>query len=101
MTPWERMSPRAVDVTLAAAVLVAAVSETLYAEGVKEPRWASALIAAATSLLLLWRRSHPLAMSVLLFALLLPQAAFLADPSERIATFFPVLVLAYGGAAYA
>ena len=101
MTPWERMSPRAIDVTLTAAILVAAVSETLYAEGVKEPRWASALIAAATSLLLLWRRGHPVAMSVLLFALLLPQAAFLADPSERIAIFFPVLVLAYSGAAYA
>ena len=101
MTPWRRMSPRAVDVTLTAAILVAAVSETLYASGVKEPRWASALIAAATSLVLLWRRSHPVAMSVLLFALALPQAAFLADPSELIATFFPVLVLAYSGAAYA
>ena len=96
-----RLSQRALDVLLTAAILVAAVAETLSAKGVEDPRWASAVIAAGMSLLLLWRRSHPLAMSVLVFVLAVPQAAFLADPSERITTFFPVLVLAYGGGAYA
>jgi signal transduction histidine kinase len=95
-----RLSPRAVDVSLTAVILLAAVGESLVADEVEGPRWASTLIAAAMSLLLLWRRSHPLAMSVLLFVLAVPLAAFLADPTERVATFFPALVLAYGGGAY-
>jgi signal transduction histidine kinase len=95
-----RVSPHAVDVALTAAILLAAVTESLLADEVDGPRWAIALLAAAMCVLLLWRRSHPLAMTVLLFALALPQALFFADPTERVATFFPALVLACGGGAY-
>jgi signal transduction histidine kinase len=98
--PGSRLSPHAVDVALTAVVLVATVTEALVADVVEGPRWASALICAVMSLLLLWRRDHPLAMTVLLFALAIPHAAFFAPASERVATFFPALVLAYGGGAY-
>ena len=95
-----RLSPHAVDVAITVAILVAAVTESLLADATDGPRWAGTLIAAAMCVLLLWRRSHPLAMSVLLFVLAIPLAAFFVDPSERVATFFPALVLAYGGGAY-
>jgi signal transduction histidine kinase len=93
--------PRSDDAWLAAAVLVLSVGESLLSDGVTGPRGLTALASAAMSLLLLWRRSHPLAMSVLLVALVVPAAAYLFDPSQLLSTFFPLLILAYGGGAYA
>jgi signal transduction histidine kinase len=94
-------SPRAVDVALTAAVLSAAVAESLLVDPITGPRWANVLVAASMSLLLLWRRSHPLATALVLVALAVPAAALLTDPSELVATFFPLLILAYGGGMYA
>ena len=53
-------------------------------------------------LLLLWRRTHPLAVGGRAARCSrCRRAATLIDPSELIATFFPLLILAYGGGAYA
>ena len=93
--------PRTDDAALAATILVLSVGESLLSDGIKGPRGLTALAAAAMSVLLLWRRSHPVAMSALLAVLLVPSGAFLFDASTVLSTFFPVLVLAYSGAAYA
>ena len=98
---WRSPSPRMVDVALAAAVFVASATEALLLEGITGPRWVNVLLAAAMSLLLLWRRSHPLAAALALTALAIPMAALVTDPSELVATFFPLLILAYGGGRYA
>jgi signal transduction histidine kinase len=82
-------------------VTVAGVAETLLAAGVREPRWPSVLLATAMGALLLARRRHPVLAAVALLPLAIAQAAFLVDTSELIASFFPLLVLAYGGGAYA
>ena len=95
------VGPRQLDAAIAAVILVAAVTEALLSHGVTGPRWAAALVAASMSLLLLWRRSHPIAMSLLVVALALPAAALLVDPSELVAAFLPLLVLAYGTGAFA
>ena len=92
---------RILDLALAAAVLVLSVTEALLSDGVTGPRWATALVSAAMCVLLLWRRSHPLLTAVLLLFLAVPSAATLVDPSELISTFLPLLILAYGGGAYA
>ncbi len=96
-----RLSRRVFDAALAAAVTAAAVAETLLADGVREPRWPSALVATAMGALLLFRRRHPVLAPVPLLLLAVAQAALLVDTSELLASFFPLLVLAYGGGAYA
>jgi signal transduction histidine kinase len=96
MTPQRRF-----DLGLALGVLVLSVTESLLAAGVTGPRGLTALVSAALSLTLVWRRSHPLAMAALAGALALPTAAFLIDPSELISTFLPILILGYGGGAFA
>ena len=98
---WRSPSPRALDVALTAAVLVAAVAETLLSENLTGPQWGNALLAAAMSLMLLWRRIHPVATTVALGALAVPMAVWVTDPSDLVATFFPLLILAYGGGRYA
>jgi signal transduction histidine kinase len=90
-----------VDVALTAAVLIAGVTEAMTLRRISGPRWANALIVASMCLLLLWRRSHPLATAVALVAIAVPAAFWLAAPSELVATFFPLLILAYGGGRYA
>ena len=85
------MRPRTLDIVLTAAVFVTSVSESLLSAGVTGPRWAAALLSGAMSLLLLGRRTHPVAMSVALLVLVLPTAAFVVDPSDLISTFFPLL----------
>ena len=95
------MRPRTLDLVLTAAVFVTSVSESLISVGVSGPRWAAALLSGAMSLLLLGRRTHPVAMSVALLVLVLPTAAFVVNPSDLISTFFPLLILAYSGGAYA
>ena len=94
-------SPRTLDVALTAAVCVAAVTEALLLETIGGPRWLNVLVAAAMSLLLLWRRTHPVATAVALGVIAVPAAAWLTEPSELVATFFPLLILAYGGGRYA
>jgi signal transduction histidine kinase len=94
-------SPRAVDAALVAGVLAASVIEAALSPGVSGPRWAAALVGVAMSLLLLWRRSHPVAAAAAAIALAVPLAGFLVDPAQTIATFLPLLVLAYSGGAYA
>jgi signal transduction histidine kinase len=94
-------SPRALDVALTAVVMVAAVTESLLLHGITGPRWANVLLAAGMSLTLLWRRSHPLATALALCVLAAPAAALVTDPSVLVATFFPLLILAYGGGRYA
>ena len=92
---------RTLDIALTAAVFVASVTEALLLEGITGPRWVNVLLAAAMSLLLLWRRHHPLATALALTALGVPMAALVTDPSELVATFLPLLILAYGGGRYA
>jgi signal transduction histidine kinase len=91
---------RRFDMALAAAVLVASVIETLLAKDLTGPRWAVALISAAMSLTLLWRRTHPVAAAIALAVIAVPGAALVTDPSQLVAPFIPLLVLAYGGGAY-
>ena len=94
-------SPRTLDLALVAAILVLSVAESVLSDGITGPRWAAVAVATAMSLLLLWRRAHPLAMALLVVVLAVPAAATLVDPSELISTFLPILILAYGGSAYA
>ncbi len=96
-----RLSPRAVDVALAAPTLVVAVLEALTSTHVKGPRGATAAVVAAMSLLVLWRRTRPVVAAVLVAALAVVSAAFLADPSEMVSMYVPLLVIAFSGAAYA
>ena len=95
------LSPRALDLALTAAVLFASVTEALLLETITGTRWANVLVAASMSLLLLWRRSHPLATALALTAIAVPATAWLTDPAELVATFFPLLILAYGGGRFA
>src|SRR3954469_12133171 len=95
------MRPRTLDLVLTAAVFATSVGESLLSAGVDGPRWAAAALSGGMSLTLLGRRSHPVAMALVLLALVLPTAAFLVDPSELISTFFPLLILAYSGGVYA
>jgi len=97
----KRPSERALDVALTTAVVTASVTESLIADGVTGPRGVTAAVSCAMGLLLLWRRSHPVAMTLLLIALAVPASAFLIDPSELISTFLPLLILGYSVAAYA
>jgi signal transduction histidine kinase len=95
------LSSRTGDLALTAVVFVTAVTEALLLEEITGPRWANVLFAAAMSLLLLWRRTHPLATSVALAVIATGAAAWLTDPTALVATFFPLLILAYGGGRYA
>jgi signal transduction histidine kinase len=96
-----RLSPRAVDVALAAPTLVVAVVEALTSTQVKGPRGAAVVVVAAMSLLVLWRRTRPVVAGVVVAALAVVSAAFLADPSEMVSMYVPLLVIAFSGAAYA
>jgi signal transduction histidine kinase len=96
-----RVSTRALDAALAAVVLVASVAEMLLSSAITGPRWAAALIAAAMSALLLVRRRRPVGAAVALLALGVLESALVADLDDLVASFFPLLVLAYGGGAYA
>jgi len=95
-----RVSPRVFDLVLAAAVTAGAVVEVLLAAGIGEPRWPSVVIAIALGSLLLVRRRHPVLVTVPVMLLTVPESLFFADTSELIASFLPLLVLAYGGGAY-
>jgi signal transduction histidine kinase len=94
-------SPRTLDIALTASILAACVTEALLSDGVTGARWATVLVVTAMSLLLLFRRRHPLATAVILVAVAVPASAALVDPSELISTFFPLLALAYAAGAYA
>ena len=75
--------------------------EALLSDGVTGPRGLTALVGAAMGGLLLWRREHPVAVAAALIAIVLPASVWLGDPSELIASFIPLLVIAYGAGAYA
>jgi signal transduction histidine kinase len=96
-----RLSPRTLDIALTAAVLIAAVTEALTLKSLDGPRWAITLAVAAMSLLLLWRRTHPVAVTVALVAIALPTTLWIGDATELVATFIPLLMIAYGGGRYA
>jgi signal transduction histidine kinase len=96
-----RPSPRTVDIALTAAVFIAAVTEALTLTDLGGPRWAITLVVASMSLLLLWRRTHPVAVTVALVAIALPTTLWVADATELVATFIPLLMIAYGGGRYA
>jgi signal transduction histidine kinase len=95
------MRPRVLDAVLAGALIAAGVAEALLADAVEEPRWPSALLAVAAGALLLVRRRHPVAITPALAAIGIAQSAFFVDMAELLASFFPVLVAAYGAGAYA
>jgi signal transduction histidine kinase len=94
-------SPRAFDAALAAAVIAGGVAENLLVAGISGPRWAGALLAAAMGALLLLRRTKPLAAALALPLFAGLDAVFVADLEDLLATLFPLLMLAYAGAAYA
>jgi signal transduction histidine kinase len=96
-----RVSTRAADAALVAAVIAAGVVETLFAADVEEPRWRSALAAVVAGLLLLERRRRPVALTAGLGAIAIANSALFADIDELLATFFPALIAAYGAGAYA
>jgi signal transduction histidine kinase len=96
-----RLSPRTVDIAIAASVALLSLIETALSDGVTGPRGLTALVAVAMCALLIWRRDHPVLVAVLLVALAIAGAAWLVDPSELISTFIPLLVIAYGAGAYA
>ena len=96
-----RLSPRAVDAAIAAAVIVVSVAETLLSNAVTGPRWAGALLAAAMGALVYLRRTHTLAAALALPVLAAVNSAFVIDVDDQVAIFFPLLMLAYAGGAYA
>jgi signal transduction histidine kinase len=95
------LSPRALDVALAAAVLVASVTEAATLTSLDSPRGATIAVVAGMSLTLLWRRTHPLAAALGLVALAVPASIWLGDISELVATFIPLLMIGYSGGRYA
>jgi len=96
-----RFSPRTVDIALTVAVLIAAVTEALTLKGLDGPRWVIVLTVAGMSLTLLWRRTNPLAATIALIVLAVPTTLWVADATELVATFIPLLMIAYGGGRYA
>jgi signal transduction histidine kinase len=96
-----RPSDRVLDVLLTAVVLIASVAEAATVREIGGPRWANIALVAAMSLLLLWRRSHPLAAALAFVAITVPGALWVADLANLAGTFFPLLILAYGGGRYA
>jgi signal transduction histidine kinase len=95
------LSPRAQDRALAGAVLTASVVEAATLKSLDGPRGAVIAIVAAMSLLLLWRRTHPVAAAFGLAAIAVPATIWVGDISELVATFLPLLIIAYGGGRYA
>jgi signal transduction histidine kinase len=95
------LSPRTVDVAITAAVLVAGVIEALTLKSIDGPRWVIVLAVSSMSLLLLWRRTHPLAVTIALLAIALPVTLWIGDATELVATFLPLLLISYGGGRYA
>jgi signal transduction histidine kinase len=95
------LSPRMLDIALAAAVLVASVVEAATLKSIDGPRGGVVATVAAMSLLLLWRRAHPVATAVGLAAIAVAAAIWVGDISELVATFLPLLIIAYGGGRYA
>jgi signal transduction histidine kinase len=95
------LSPRAVDVAITAAVLIAGVTEALTLKSLDGPRSVIVVAVAAMSLLLLWRRTHPLAVTIALVAIALPTTLWIGDATELVATFLPLLLISYGGGRYA
>jgi signal transduction histidine kinase len=91
------LSPRTVDVAITAAVFIASVTEALTLKEVDGPRWVIVLTVAAMALLLLWRRTHTLVVTIALAAIAVPTTLWLADTTELVATFIPLLLVAYAG----
>jgi signal transduction histidine kinase len=98
---WRTPSPRAVDIALTAVVFVAAVTEALLLDSIRGPRWVVVVLAAAMSLLLLWRRSHPVATALAVAAIGIAFSRAITDSFDLVGTFLPLLILAYGCGMYA
>jgi signal transduction histidine kinase len=94
------LSPRALDVALTAAVLIASVTEAATLKSLDGPRGLSIAAVAGMSLLLLWRRTRPLAAALGLAAIAVPMAIWVSDISELVSTFIPLLIIAYSGGRY-
>jgi signal transduction histidine kinase len=95
------LSPRALDIALAGAVLVASVVEAATLKSVDGPRGVVIAIVAAMSVLLVWRRTHPVATAFGLVAIAVPATIWVGDLSALVATFLPLLIISYGGGRYA
>jgi signal transduction histidine kinase len=97
---WRHPSPRTVDVAITAAALIAAVIEALTLKQIDGPRWVVVLTVSVMALLLLWRRTHPLAVTIALAAIAIPTTLWVADTTELVATFIPLLLITYAGGRY-
>ena len=96
-----RLSPRAFDAAVAAAVIVAGVVEVLTSSAVSGPRGAGALLVAAMGALVYLRRTHTLAAALALPVFVAVNSVYVVDVDDLLAVFFPLLMLAYAGGAYA
>jgi signal transduction histidine kinase len=94
------LSPRMLDAALAAAVLAASVVEAATLKSLDGPRGATIVLVSAMSVMLVWRRTHPLAAAVGLAAIAVPAAIWVGDISELVATFLPLLIIAYSSGRY-
>ena len=83
------MRPRPLDAVLAVALAVAGIAESLLADGVEDPRWASALLVTASCALMLVRRRHPVAITPALAVIALVHSALFIDMAEVLGIFFP------------
>ena len=95
------LSPRTMDIALTAAVMIAGVTEALTLKNLDGQRWAITLAVAGMSLVLLWRRTHPVLAAIALIAIALPTTLWLGDATKLVATFIPLLMISYGGGRYA
>jgi signal transduction histidine kinase len=96
-----RIAPRTFDLLLAGGVLVASAVELALSDAVTGSRAVAIAIAAVMSALLVVRRRHPLPAALALLALGIAQSALVVDMSDLVASFFPLLILAYSGGAFA
>jgi signal transduction histidine kinase len=96
-----RLSTRAADGVLTAAVIVASVVEVALSNALDGPRWLGVLLVAAMGAAVYFRRTQPVAAALALTAFASLNAALVLDMNDLVASFFALLVLAYSSGAYA
>jgi signal transduction histidine kinase len=96
-----RISPQAVDWSLAGVFAVALTVSALVATEHEGPRWVVVLAGLALALPLAARRRFPLAVELVVGAVAVVMAAWLVDGYEGVSPLIPLLVAAYSTAVHA
>src|SRR4051794_37230565 len=99
MTTGDRLSPRAVDAGLAAAIGLGMAVDTVIGPH-DGPWWANLLCSLAIGVSLLWRRSRPLLPLAVFLAAGVVMGLWLTGFDDAVTPLFALLVVAYSAGRY-